>query len=198
MPDITDAEAVRFCNEKVRQAADRLATLFYEARHLDELRVADNDIATTIALRGSHIRRVSDYMLEVVQFLRPIENLWFNVGTGSSLNLKITNDAGDTVIDGHQQAITGADVHNLMSRVVDIDNWMNDAAFGGAGNGSFFDSMLNTIVVVGSSGNIPLQNTQTTTFIANRCAEIVNEYEANANAKLNHILAVALNPRDPS
>lgn len=202
MADITDPEAIEFSNRFVRTAANRLGTLFYEARYLDELRVSDGDIATTIAQRTNHIRQIADLMIRTVQDLRKLENIWFNVGTGSALNVKITNDAGDDLIDGApgdgRQAITGADVHSVMSRVIDIRKWMADAAFGGAGNGSSFDAMLNTMVVVGTAGNNPLQNAQATTFIANRCGEIVNEYEANSNAKLNHILAVAVNPRNPA
>ena len=36
MADITNPEAVRFCNEKVRVAADRLAQAYYFAKHVQQ------------------------------------------------------------------------------------------------------------------------------------------------------------------
>ena len=72
---------------------------------------------------------------------------------------------------------------------------MNDAAFGGGGSGTQYDAMMNTIVVAGGDGNNPLQDAQASAFIDNRCGQIVIEYEANTNAKLNAVLKVAPNPR---
>ena len=48
---------------------------------------------------------------------------------------------------------------------------MADAAFGGDGDGTQYDAMLNTMVVVGTAGNNPMQAAQVTMFIDNRCGE---------------------------
>lgn len=198
MADITDIEAVAFCNERIRTAANQLATLYYECDYLRDLKVADADTATTISLRGDQIRVAADLMLETTQVLPIIENIWFNV---ASLNTTITNSADDDVIDGSpadgRPPITGQDVHNLVSRVMDVDKWLADASFGGAGAGGSRSAMLNTIVVCGGSGNDPLQVSQVNTFIDNRCGEWVTEYEATSNAKLTQLLAVAPSPRNP-
>ena len=46
-----------------------------------------------------HIRQVSDLMSATVQDVRKVENIWFNVGTASTLNSQITNDSEDIVQD---------------------------------------------------------------------------------------------------
>mgnify|MGYP000621713160 CR=1 FL=1 len=103
MADITNAEAVRFCNEKVRVAADRLAQAYY--------------------------------------FSKQVQNEWF----ANSMGSLIPNDASP-VIDGSatdgRHPITGADATNLITR----------------------------------------------------CGELITDYEAAGNAKINTILGVAVNP----
>jgi len=202
MPTITDVEAIIFSNNKVRTGADVLATLYYECKHLKNVKDSDANTATTIAIREGQIRSVSSLMLSAVLLLPASENIWFNVGAGSALNIKITNDAGDDMGDGSPQdgrpPINGQDVHNLMSRIIDLDDWILDAAFGGPGTGTSRTAMLNTILVCGKDGNNPLIVSQVNTFIDNRCGEIITEYEAGSNVKLNHLLAAAPNPRNPA
>lgn len=92
MADITNPQAVRFCNERVRRAADRFAQLYYRC----------------CVLRDE----------------------WTAQGMASL----IPNDAGSEVIDGSQTdgrpIITGADVHNMKDRVLDLLNLLD--ADGGA------------------------------------------------------------------
>ena len=101
--DITNAEAVKFCNERVRCAADKLAQCYYYAKLVQQEWNANNMAAL------------------------------------------IPNDAGDTVIDGSatdgRHVISGADATNIITR----------------------------------------------------CGELVTDYEASTNAKLNTILGVAVN-----
>jgi hypothetical protein len=103
MADITNAEAVRFCNEKVRVAADRLAQTYY--------------------------------------FAKQVQQEWFAANMANLL----PNDTSP-VIDGSstdgRHPITGEDVTGIISR----------------------------------------------------CMALTSDFEANDNAKLNAILAVAVNP----
>jgi hypothetical protein len=105
MADITDPAAVRYCNERVRPAADRLAQAYNYAKSVTDEWVA-NDLGTDIP-----------------------------------------NNAADTVVDGAEtdgrHVISGEDVHDLI----------------------------------------------------NRLNELITDYEANTNAKLNTILQVAVNPQ---
>lgn len=106
MPDIVNAEAVRFSNEKIRVAADKLSQAYY--------------------------------------FAQQVSQEW----TANSMGTLIPNTS-DTIIDGAAQ------------------------------DGRH--------VIVGSDAN----------NIINRCDELVADYEASGNAKLNTILGVAVNSREP-
>lgn len=102
MADITNPEAVRFCNEKVRVAADKLASAY--------------------------------------TFAKQVQAEWF----ANSMASLIPNDASP-IIDGSatdgRHPITGADATNIITR----------------------------------------------------CGDLITDYEANTNAKLNTVLGVAVN-----
>ena len=106
MANITDAEAIRFCNEWARPAADRLAQRYYTAKAL--------------------------------------VNEW----NARSMSAKIPNRA-DAGVDGS----------------------------GSAGDGR------------------PGVTAAQITAIITRAQELITDYEATSNAKLNTILAVAVNPQ---
>ena len=199
MPTITDTDVIGFANSHVRTTADRLATLYYECQFLEQLRDADADTATTISLREPRIRSVADYMLSVIRLIDEIPLIWFNVGTGGTISSKTNNseafDVGDGSPGDGRPGITGADIHRIITLNEGFQDWLKDAAFGGPGTGTQRDAMLNTMLVCSSSGNRPLQDAQVTTFIDNRCGEIVIEYEATGNQKLSYLLGVAPNPR---
>lgn len=103
MADITNAQAVKFCNETIRPAANDLAQLYYRAKRVTQE--------------------------------------W----TAQEMSTLIANTDADTVIDGSAEdgrpIIQGDDVHNIV----------------------------------------------------NRCNELISDYEATTNAKLNTVLAVATN-----
>ena len=105
MAEITNPEAVKFCNEKVRTIADQLAQLYYAAKAVSQEWVANPDLATNIAY-----------------------------------------DNADLVVDGSttdgRHPISGVEVNNVITR----------------------------------------------------CNEIITDMEASSSAKLNTILAVAVNP----
>lgn len=102
MAEITNPEAIRFCNERVRVAADKLAQLYYVAKSVGQE--------------------------------------WTATGLGDI----IAYNNGDLVVDGSatdgRHPISGIDVNNLVTRL----------------------------------------------------GEIVTDMEANSNAKLNTVLAVAV------
>jgi hypothetical protein len=106
MANITDAEAIRFCNEWARPAADRLAQRYYTAKAL--------------------------------------VNEW----NARDMVVKIPNTA-DVIVDGS----------------------------GGAGDGR------------------PGVTAAQITAIITRAQELVTDYEATSQAKLNTVLAVAVNPQ---
>jgi hypothetical protein len=199
---ITDPQLIRYSNEVIRPAADRMASLYYECAYLWQLAQADGDLDLTIQIREPQIRQVSDFMRSWVVNSSPRENVWFNVGTPSPYNTQFPNDPGEIIEDGSpddgRPPISGADVHETMTQIIAYQSWMADAAFGGPGSGSQQEAMMNTIIVVGGDGNDPLQSAQVGNFVNNRCNEIKVEYEANNDAKLNAILKVAPNPRNPA
>lgn len=199
---IIDLELIRFSNEVIRPAADRMASLYYECDYLRQLKIADGDTAITIQLREGQIRSVSDLMRDWIVNSSTRDNVWFNVGMPSPYNTQFPNTASEVVEDGApddgRPVITGADVHEIMTQLIQFQNWMADGAFGGPGTGTNVEAMMNTIIVVGGDGNNPLQNAQVDNFVDNRCAEVVVEYQANSNAKLTSVLAVAPNPRNPA
>lgn len=54
MAEITNAEAVKFCNEKVRVAADKLAQLYYTAKAVSQEWTA-NDLGSVIAYNNGDL-----------------------------------------------------------------------------------------------------------------------------------------------
>lgn len=105
MADITDSEAIKFCNEEVRPAADKLAQAY--------------------------------------KFVKTVVDKW----NANSMSTKIPDNAADDIIDGSatdgRHPLTGEDVNLLVTR----------------------------------------------------CQELITDYEATSNAKLNTIIKVAVNPR---
>lgn len=55
MAEITNVEAVRFCNEKVRPIADRLAQFYYAAKAVSQEWTANPDLATLIAYNNADL-----------------------------------------------------------------------------------------------------------------------------------------------
>lgn len=101
---ITNPEAVRFCNERVRPAADATAQLYYQ--------------------------------------LKALKDEWFAASMGDLITVEGGGIDDGSDLDG-RHGITGTDVINLITRAI----------------------------------------------------ELVNDYEANSNAKLNTIINVAVHPQ---
>lgn len=198
---ITDPELIRFSNEVIRRAADLMANLYYDCAYLKQLKDADGNTQLTIDIRETFIRGTSDKMRDWLTNSSTRENVWFNVGNPTPYNTQFPNDPAEDVVDGSpadgRPPISGADVHEVMTQLIQFQNWWNDAAFGGPGTGGQLEAMTNTIIVVGGDGNNPLIVAQVDNFVDNRCNEIKVEYEANSSAKLNSLLKVAPNPRNP-
>jgi hypothetical protein len=104
MAEITNAEAVKFCNEKIRVAADRLARAYY--------------------------------------FAKQVKDEWY------------ANNMGTLFPEGDGPVVDGS----------------------------------------ATDGRHPLMRDDVVLLI-NRCEDLITDYEANSNAKLNTVLNVSVNPQ---
>jgi hypothetical protein len=188
---ITDPTAVKFSNEQARVAADLLAqayTLCDAARdRWDSLGGGQ----PAIDVMQADIRKAADAVVTAYQHCFLAEKLWF-LGT----NIVIPNTS-ETIQDGSpadgRPAATGAKVHGVMDRAVQVQNWLFSATQ------SFTDvarnnaATFNTVIEASSNGP-PTMSVAAAGNMMTRCSELRTNYEAASQANLNALLAFAVNP----
>ena len=194
---VTDQNAIRFCDQIVRQAADRLAGAYYHADAAGDRWSALGGGQPAIDQMEADIRSACNRIIELYEFCFRAEKIWF-----LGLNVTITNDASEvfdgpglTAPDPYRPLMTGAKVHALMGRVVELQNWLLSLA------GSFSDATrvnaayYNTALSASTWGPVTLTVADAGNAI-NRFGELRTNYEANSSANLGTILAVAVNPNN--
>ena len=191
MPDITNPLAIKFSDERVRTSADRLAQAYDEAVDLKTRWDALGGGATALAVMAADIQDAASRFTEFYKWCLHTEKLWF-IHDSTTL---IPNTA-DAVVDQSpgdgRPANTGAKCNNVMTRVIEFQNWMLSLA------GSFTDvtrvnvGYLNSVIKASREG--PTIDTTIAGDFINRCSELKTNYEASSNANLNTLLALAVNP----
>lgn len=180
---------VTFCNEYPRVSATRLAEAYFEGERLQAqwFATAENDRMTVLG--ESIIAQAKRLKLALVAS-RATSDQWLAEG-GTAL---VPNDA--TVIadgapsDGRPE-ITGAEVVGVITQVSQFANWLDHGEYVATVEHTDNGAYRHAIMRVAMSTAATLDATDAATVIT-RCAELSAEIEANTNARLNVLLAVAV------
>jgi len=190
---ISSPEALKFSNERVRPAADRLARAYYLADAAkDRWNGLSGTTADKIVVMGADIRSACDQIYEAFLWAFTTEKVWF-----LGINAQFPNTS-EEVSDGSpadsRPANTGAKVNAVLSRAVEFQNWLlsTDGSFTNGGRAGL--AYLNTVLAASSYGAPTLSEADAGNAI-NRFGELAANYEASTNANLNSILTIAVNPR---
>lgn len=191
MPDITSATAIRFSNERVRVSADRLAQAYYLADALKDQWDALGGGQTALNALAAKVRQVANKLTELYEWCWRTEKVWFAIGSST-----LIPNTADAVVDGSpgdgRSANTGAKCNNVMSRVIEFQNWLLSST------GSFSDTARNSIdwynTVLKAHDSWLTLDTTIAGDLVTRCGELRTNYEASSSANLNTLLALAVNP----
>lgn len=192
---VTDINAIRFCNQRVRVNADKLAQAYnLGVAAIDRWNVLGGG-QTAVDIMGPDIKKICDRFEDVYHMSFLTEKMWF--AWASALipndNNQIFDNQDNTAQDPLRPPMTGAIVNNLITRTIQFQNWLLSAT------GSFTDSArgsvdwYNTILHASNNGVAVLTVANAGNAIT-RFSELKTRYQASSNAELNTILAVAVNP----
>lgn len=197
MANITNARAIKFSNERIRPAADRLLKSYSRCVAVVDAWTALGSSQAALDQMQAQITDAAERLIESFDFVYWTEKRWFN-----GISTFFPNDTspvfdlnGGTGQDPGRPALTGAKVNSLVTRCIELQNWLLSAA------GSFTDAtrassaFLGTVLQVSASGPVPIVLADAGNFI-NRCGELKTNYQATTSANLNTVLAAAVN-RDP-
>lgn len=188
---ISDPTAIKFCNEQVRPAADRLAQAYFRCDSARDRWDSLGGGQPAIDVMEADIRDAADAVVEAYQHCFLAEKLWF-LGT----NIVIPNTA-EAIDDGSptdlRPAATGAKVHAVMDRAVQIQNWLFSAtqSFSDAARNN--SAPFNTVIEASSNGP-PTMSVAAAGNMMTRASELRTNYEATGNENLAMLLALAVNP----
>jgi hypothetical protein len=188
---ITDTTAVKFSNEQARVAADKLAQAYALC---DDARDRWDSLGggqPAIDVMEGDIRSAADAVVTAYLHCFLAEKLWF-LGT----NIVIPNTS-EAISDGSpadsRPAATGAKVHGVMDRAVQMQNWLFSATQSFTDTARNNAATFNTVIEASSNGP-PTMTVAAAGNMMTRCSELRTNYEANTQANLNALLAFAVNP----
>ena len=188
---ITDAGAVRFCNEHIRTSADMLSRCFYL---LQKLRNDWNNVGSTDAekfqILQANIAAVSEKVASMRSQLFRSKRLY----DALNMNTFFPNDPAEAVVDGSPNdgrgTINGQDVRRINARTKEFLAWTEKGVFDDASlnpvNYTFLEQLLKCTtsyidVTVGKQ-------------VANgRAGDLVTEWTVTNAVYLGQITKVAVN-----
>lgn len=198
MSNITGAQQVKFCNERVRPAGDKLAQAYHRCVACSQQWTALGGGQTATGLMQSAIQDAANHVFDAYGFAYKTEKLWFLLGGASTFIAsdgaqQVFDNGAGTAQDPSRAPLTGLSVNQLMSRIIEFQNWPLSAtqSFTDAARASV--AAMNTILQVCGDGPSPIVLADAANFI-NRCNELATNYQANSNQNLGFCLAVAVNP----
>lgn len=188
---ITDPAAVKYSNEQIRVSASRMANSYYVAKSLAQRWVALGSGQPALDALRADMRAAADHLVLTHKTIHQSGLIW--QGFQSQAGAAPIENTGETIVDGSatdgRPQITGAQANNIVTRLQEYLNWGDLGAFTASANKGGGGAWLYTISDVGNDGRDP-DLTTAGNFIT-RCNDLVTDYEAGSNAKLNTILAVA-------
>ncbi len=192
---ITNPAAVKFSNEHIRTSADRLAQIYDGCRQFSLRWTALGSGQEAVDALTGALKPLADFIgTESRNFLHNTALIWqlhqIHIGT------VIVPNNGQDIVDGSpsdgRAQITGAQANLVIDRIREhlfwldqgTDTWTNQNNNGGGGTN------LYQVLDVGSLGRVH-DLTRAGNFV-NRCNALVTNMEASTNAKLNTVLAAAV------
>jgi hypothetical protein len=188
---ITDPTAIKFSNEQARVAADKLAQSYALCDAARDRWDSLGGGQTAIDVMESDIRSAADSVVVAYQHCFLAEKLWF---LGTNIIIPNTSEAiGDGSPADSRPAATGAKVHGVMDRAVQMQNWLFSATQSFTDTARNNAATFNTVIEASSNGP-PTMTVAAAGNMMTRCSELRTNYEANTQANLNALLAFAVNP----
>jgi hypothetical protein len=187
MPNITSSEAFKFLNESIRPGCNRLGKMYYlvdAAR--DRWAGLSGTTAQKKAIMVQDIHDAADAARDAFRWTFDREQLWF-LGVNT-----IITDTADLIADGRTDVIpvTGSQANRGIDRFRQFNNEMRTGDFDSFAAGNY--ATFNQVLVVCTDGPLAFLDSDVVNFI-NLCSTIANRYEANVNAELNTLIALAPN-----
>lgn len=190
---VTDPTALRFSNERIRTAADRLARAYYLCKAIKDRWDSLGGGQPALDIVENDLRGAADYLVSVYTWVYDTEKIWFVLGSTSL----IPDNPAETIEDGSpsdgRPGINGEDAVRVVTRAIQFQNWLLSST------GSFSDALrdsvswINTVYAASRGGEVTLALADATNFIS-RCGELVTDYENGGDLHLSYLLAVAVNP----
>lgn len=202
---IIDPAAIRFSNERIRPAADRLARCYYRGKALaDSWSSLNGDNNAKFAVLKPTIESVATLITNTFRFCwwadriwqsgslvslfpnDPLEIIWDNFdNTGPDLNRGEINSQDIRRLKNRMEEFT-----NWLSRGTDLDkHWVNDSSVILPIIYNYFDDVAR---MAEEGAKEPVTNWGRIVAVE-RCPDIVTEYETNSPNSLTHILRCAVN-----
>lgn len=191
---ISDASAIRWCNEYGRPAADRIVRCY---RLLKELN------ANWTAMQGTNDERFAVFRKEIQRVATAVSNTYFFVSRGlvmwdgQALGGVIPNDAAEIVQDGApsdgRQQISGQDVVRVRVRMREFEGWLADPTGTFATTDQLRDNAkLRQFLRIAQDGHREPTAAWGAAVAVTLAGELVTEYETTNPAFLVHLRRLAV------
>lgn len=139
---------ITFSNEQARIAADKMAQAYYSAVATKFRWDSLGANQAALDIMSDDIIEAADLILDAFLFCLMAEKIWFlGVNSNTANNSTIISDGSP---DDGRPSCTGAKIHNVMSRAVEFQNWLQSATQSFTDNTRNNVSALNTIITMSS------------------------------------------------
>jgi hypothetical protein len=154
MANITNALALKFSDQQVRQAADLMSQSYNRGVQVSARWTALGSNQSALDQMQVDIRGAADKLLAAFSFLCMAEKVWFGSSGISAMFPNDTSpvfDNGGTAQDPNRPALTGAKVNNVITRLIEFQNWLLSPA--GAFNGTLQVETATAVGTISTAGN---------------------------------------------
>jgi len=189
---VTDPTAIGFSNNRGRTSADLLSQCYYRASALITRWNSLGGGQAALNVMSADIRNMGDRLMAAYEFCFRTEKIWFLLGASTLIPNTATAISDSSPGDG-RPAITGAQENAVINRVVEFQNWLFSATESFTDAARNNAAAYNTVLQASNNGPATIAVSDAGNLI-NRCTELTANYQANANANLGTLLAVAVNP----
>lgn len=196
MATITGAQALAMVDQQIRPMADQLYRAYAKALNIvnryNALGGGQTAITTMQAESPPELTDAANFLLSVFSQAWIVEKSW-NLQGGTTLVPNTADAVGDNILP----QVTGAKCVNVVTQIEQFLNWLLSTAASDAlawtDTGRAGVAYYNTVMSPSQFGNPTLSLTDAENFVT-RCQAIVTQYQANSNAIVNVLLAVAQHP----
>lgn len=206
---ITDAQAIQFCDQRIRPGADRMARCKYRAEELrSEWTALGGTWQEKFDLLKPKIVHIGDLLTNTLRFLWWSDQLWLGLslqGLFPDDPLEEVWDApGGGAQDPTRPPLTGQIVRQNKRRQEELVNWLSRST--GATQHWITDSQVTTeplvyeyfrdFARVGTDGSAGTTAGQAKLVADDHCGRIVTQYETTNPGNFTQILKAAVNPQE--